>query len=251
MPKLVPFCIALASASRTIGGAWPSTSGPQERTKSMYYFPSASQIRAPSPRAATTGSPPTPRNARTGEFTPPGKSSRARAMISADRTLATVAADRHLLDWKLAGDTLHSRSTGRQSNANNGRLKIVVVHNFFDCHLGDRARRQRFIELSHAVDVIGLPREPRLGCPALGVASIDDRHRGAANSRLVFLRRDRALKLREPFEALPLHGLVHIIGILRSTGSFLGRIREGADSLELHLLQEFQKLVELLLGLSR
>src|SRR5215213_2785372 len=42
-------------------------------------------MRAPSPRATTNGSPPTPPNARTGELTPPGKSSRARAMSSADR----------------------------------------------------------------------------------------------------------------------------------------------------------------------
>src|SRR5206468_11862249 len=38
----------------------------------MYSFPSTSQIRALSPRATKKGSPPTLRNARTGEFTPPG-----------------------------------------------------------------------------------------------------------------------------------------------------------------------------------
>src|SRR5712675_2243702 len=149
--------MALARASRTIGGACPSTSGPHDRTKSMYSFPSASQIRAPSPRVATTGSPPTPRNARTGEFTPPGKSSRARAMISADRTLAAVAADRHLLDGKLAGNAMNPRSSSRHHDANHRRLKVVVVHNLFDCHLGDRARRQRFVELCHSVDIVGLP----------------------------------------------------------------------------------------------
>ena len=63
------------------------------RTKSMYSLPSASQIRAPSPRAATIGSPPTPRNALTGEFTPPGKISRARAITSADRISVTRALD--------------------------------------------------------------------------------------------------------------------------------------------------------------
>src|SRR5512145_515860 len=34
--------------------------------------PSADQAREPLARAKNTGSPPTPRNARTGEFTPPG-----------------------------------------------------------------------------------------------------------------------------------------------------------------------------------
>src|SRR5437870_10943051 len=38
----------------------------------MYSFPSTSQIRTPSPRATKKGSPPTLRNARTGELTPPG-----------------------------------------------------------------------------------------------------------------------------------------------------------------------------------
>ena len=47
----------------------------------MYELPSTSQIREPSPRSTTNGSPPTPPKARTGELTPPGNSSRARAMI--------------------------------------------------------------------------------------------------------------------------------------------------------------------------
>src|SRR5208337_2734793 len=47
-------------------------SGPQESTKSIYRFPSASVRKAPSPRAMNRGTPPTFRNARTGEFTPPG-----------------------------------------------------------------------------------------------------------------------------------------------------------------------------------
>src|ERR1700738_2328303 len=131
MPKLVPFCMALASASRTIGAACPSTSGPQERTKSMYSLPLASQMRAPSPLAATTGSPPTPRKARTGEFTPPGKSSRARAITSADRTLTAVASDRHLLDGKLAGHTTLLGGSGGQRDATHRRLKIVIVYSFF------------------------------------------------------------------------------------------------------------------------
>src|SRR5690348_16177024 len=38
----------------------------------MYSRPSASQIRLPSPRSTKGGVPPTARNARTGELTPPG-----------------------------------------------------------------------------------------------------------------------------------------------------------------------------------
>src|SRR5581483_2063803 len=38
----------------------------------MYSFPSTSQMRAPFARSTKNGSPPTLRNARTGEFTPPG-----------------------------------------------------------------------------------------------------------------------------------------------------------------------------------
>src|SRR6266853_807157 len=150
--------MALASASITIGAACPSTSGPHERTKSMYSLPSASQIRGPSPLTATTGSPPTPRKARTGEFTPPGKSSRARAITSADRTLPAVASDRHLLDGKLAGHTTLLGSTSRKGDPNHGRLKVVIIYNFFHCNVDHCARRQCLVDLCHAIDVVGLPR---------------------------------------------------------------------------------------------
>ena len=51
----------------------------------MYSFPSTSQIRAPSERATKNGSPPTLRNARTGELTPPGMRSCERVKSSDDR----------------------------------------------------------------------------------------------------------------------------------------------------------------------
>src|SRR6266550_3263140 len=51
----------------------------------MYSVPSTSQIRAPSARATKNGSPPTLRNARTGELTPPGMRSCARVKSSDDR----------------------------------------------------------------------------------------------------------------------------------------------------------------------
>src|SRR5258705_9866148 len=97
----------------------------------MYSLPSTSQMRAPSPRAATTGSPPTPRKARTGEFTPPGKSSRARAITSADRTLAAVASDRDLLDGKLSRYSPRLWRCGGQCYTDQRRLEVVVVDNLF------------------------------------------------------------------------------------------------------------------------
>src|SRR5258708_6488801 len=50
----------------------------------MYAFPSSSKRRAFSPRAMKSGSPTTPLKARTGEFTPPGKSDFARENSRAD-----------------------------------------------------------------------------------------------------------------------------------------------------------------------
>ena len=90
IPKLVPAAIASSSASITAGGAWPNTSGPHDSTKSMYSLPSTSKSRLPTPRSATTGVPPTPPKARTGEFTPPGNTSRDRRMISEDLVFRVI-----------------------------------------------------------------------------------------------------------------------------------------------------------------
>src|SRR5687768_10072459 len=101
-------------------------------------------MRAPSPRAATTGSPPTPRNARTGEFTPPGKSARARANTSAERILtcsdagvtrpmktsAAVASDRHLTHWELTRNTPPLRNSGGKRDPDYGSQEVVVIDDF-------------------------------------------------------------------------------------------------------------------------
>ena len=50
----------------------------------MYSLPSTSKMWEPSPRAMKRGVPPTPRKARTGEFTPPGMDSWARAKSASD-----------------------------------------------------------------------------------------------------------------------------------------------------------------------
>src|SRR4029079_1539828 len=49
--------------------------------RSMYSLPSASVTRAPRPLAMKTGSAPTERHARTGEFTPPGMIAFARSKM--------------------------------------------------------------------------------------------------------------------------------------------------------------------------
>src|SRR5437660_4569862 len=50
----------------------------------MYSLPSASQMCAPSPRWMKSGCPPTARNARTGELTPPGITASARLNSCSD-----------------------------------------------------------------------------------------------------------------------------------------------------------------------
>src|SRR5688500_3493359 len=93
----------------------------------MYSFPSASQILAPSPLAATTGSPPTPRKARTGEFTPPGNRSRDLRRISAERSAAIGADCRH---GKIAS-CRPGECQGRARDAGDERrLEIVIIDDF-------------------------------------------------------------------------------------------------------------------------
>ena len=42
-PKVVPDAVVCTMAAMTSGSAWPSTSGPQDPTKSTYRFPSTSK----------------------------------------------------------------------------------------------------------------------------------------------------------------------------------------------------------------
>src|SRR4051794_14349393 len=217
----------------------------------MYSFPSTSQIRAPSPRAATTGSPPTERNARTGEFTPPGNSSRARAIMSFASTLPAVATDRYLPDWKLA---MRAALLGRirgQGDADQRRLKIIVVDDFFDSDFRDRAGREHLVDVRDAIDVVRLPWQPCLRCPSLGVDAIDHRQCRASGARFIAVCRYATLDFGQPLESLALNGLVNVVGVLRRARALLRRIGECADALELHLLQKLEKLLELLLGLTR
>ncbi len=85
-PKLAPRPAASRIASTTGGNACPRIIGPHEPNRSTYPFPSASNRYAPSARTTNGGCPPTARNARTGEFTPPGKYPSARRSSSSDST---------------------------------------------------------------------------------------------------------------------------------------------------------------------
>src|SRR5438034_4152249 len=70
----------------------------------MYSLPSTSHTREPFALLTKKGSPPTPRKARTGEFTPPGMYSRASAKSFRDSLWATVFIT---LPCTLAPFTLH------------------------------------------------------------------------------------------------------------------------------------------------
>ena len=90
-PNDVPFAAAAATAASTSGWAWPWISGPHEHTQSTYALPSTSTISASCACSMNSGSRPIERMARTGELTPPGRTSSARRYSSADRASATRA----------------------------------------------------------------------------------------------------------------------------------------------------------------
>ena len=92
-PKLSPSAAALFTASSTAGWAWPRIMGPQEPTKSMYSFPSASKIRSPAARAMNRGVMLTEPKARTGLFTPPGIRARALSNSSSERPISPASPD--------------------------------------------------------------------------------------------------------------------------------------------------------------
>src|SRR5215213_3948247 len=64
--------------------------GPQEHTRSTSSFPSTSWRYGPLALLMNRGVPPTDRNARTGEFTPPGVTVRARSKAASLRTVAAA-----------------------------------------------------------------------------------------------------------------------------------------------------------------
>ena len=87
---------ALASSSRsassTIGGRMAEHErAPREHVVDVLVAVDVPDARARAPRSTTNGSPPTPPKARTGEFTPPGNSSRARSMSARERDVSSAA----------------------------------------------------------------------------------------------------------------------------------------------------------------
>src|SRR5580765_116464 len=110
----------------------------------MYSLPSASQIREPAPRLTTKGSPPTPRNARTGELTPPGNSARARSMMSCERSVRLMMASP-----AEAADRAHDRKRARLrrlrsrrgDDADERRGKVHVVDDLVERDIHERSRR--------------------------------------------------------------------------------------------------------------
>src|SRR5688572_25701444 len=214
----------------------------------MYSLPSTSRIRAPFPLAATIGSPPTPVNARTGELTPPGKISRERRMISRERELSAVTSHRYshrerscLPERQPGGCTRHVRQ--------HTRAEVVIVDYLVNNDFDELAGRNRPVEISHPVDVVSLPWEPRHR-PAHVARAIDDRPRARSHARFVPIRGDSALQLGQPLQTLALEGVRHVVGHFRRARTFLGRVGERADAIELQLLEKLEKLLEVAIGFS-
>ena len=120
VPYDVPRATASATAACTSGWAWPTSIGPQEQIRSTYSLPSTSVSQAPRAEAMKRGVPPTASNARTGEFTPPGVTARARPKSSSDRPVG-----RSRTGSVRGRSPLHSRRPGqadahRQEHRRNG-----------------------------------------------------------------------------------------------------------------------------------
>ncbi len=84
VPYDVPRATAAATSRCTSGWAWPSSIGPHEQIRSTYSLPSTSVSQAPAAERMNRGVPPTAAKARTGEFTPPGVTARARSKRARD-----------------------------------------------------------------------------------------------------------------------------------------------------------------------
>ena len=108
VPYDVPRATASATAACTSGWACPTSIGPHEQIRSTYSLPSTSVSQAPRAEAMKRGVPPTASKARTGEFTPPGVTARARSKSSSDRAVA-----RSGTGSAAGGSRLHSRRPGQ------------------------------------------------------------------------------------------------------------------------------------------
>src|SRR4051812_10864024 len=110
----------------------------------------------PSPRARTNGSPPTPRNARTGELTPPGNSSRARDMISFERFPSLMRSPAEAADRSHDGKrprTLWRRTRCRR-DPDEGRREVDVFHDVVERDVDERPRKNRVRCAGHVGDAV-------------------------------------------------------------------------------------------------
>ena len=124
-PKVVPRRVAAVTASTMAGWACPRMSGPQLPTWSTYRWPSTSVSQAPRPSRKKTGVPPTPRNARTGEFTPPGIT-RPGAI---EQTLAAGTLDAHQnsrVSWIWSGWYFVRRPLALSAAANWAGVPVIT-----------------------------------------------------------------------------------------------------------------------------
>src|SRR5512140_1210636 len=159
----------------------------------MKALPSTSKMRAPSAWSTKKGSPPTPRKARTGEFTPPGISCCARWKSSA---LRSVFMSVSVLD---AGDEVVLRCAGH--------LLDPRPHEGAGSQVGDGpvcAQRDDAIQLRR------LPGRP--ADDAVPVQALEE-HRGfAADAGLRLLQRDGRLQLEHALQPLAPQRLRHLAG---------------------------------------
>src|SRR5580693_8527367 len=89
-PNDVPRSSAADTADTTAGCACPRIIGPHEQTRSTYDFPTTSRRYAPEPLSMNRGVPPTGPKALTGEFTPPGVTTVARANRASERSVTAT-----------------------------------------------------------------------------------------------------------------------------------------------------------------
>src|SRR6185436_20546873 len=140
-------------------------SGPHEPRKSMYERPSTSSMRAPTALATKNGVPPTPRNARTGLFTPPGISRWAEWKSDSERVMAPFASARRAGDGELDGQEVAARRVPGERIGGDGPARQHRDHHVHRVRIRGLAAHQ-------GIALVGL-REVR---PGVDVRVIDGRH---------------------------------------------------------------------------
>src|SRR5690606_37742794 len=185
----------------------------------MYSRPSTSTSREPAPRSTKNGSPPTARNARTGEFTPPGINCFARAYRRA-LSVPTSTSDTadHFSDQVVF---FRIRDPGAHEPAG----------------LEPRAA----VQMDHAVHVVRLPRRPADRHAVLVRPLVHEGLYLPADPGLVLLERDRPLDVEEALHPLAADLRGHLVRHRRRRRPLLDRVLERAHPVEAHLLEQLQE----------